>query len=114
LSELSLNQRFPPLPLTNQVRSSQQSTGKKQSGSQDGKDGKDGKDQPSNNIFAEIELLFDNDQEIPVCGGNNQLACQSLDELMIMQQLSQYAPPNPRFHGPKLLALASSINRFKD
>jgi hypothetical protein len=111
LSELSLNQRFPALPLTNQVASSQQSTGKKQSSSQNGKDGRE---QSSNNIFAEIELLFDNDKEIPVCGGDNQLACQSLDELMIMQQLSQYAPPNPKFHGPKLLALTSSINRFKD
>ena len=90
------------------MKSSQQSAGKKQSGSQNGKD------QPSDNIFAEIELLFDDKQEIPVCGGNNQLACQSLDELMIMQQLFQYAPPNPKFHGPKLLALASSINRFKD
>ena len=114
MSELSLNQRFPTLPLTNQVASSQQSAGKKQSSSQNGKERKDGREQPSNNIFAEIELLFDNDEEIPVCGGNNQLACQSLDELMIMQQLSQYVPPNPKFHGPKLLALASSINRFKD
>lgn len=108
MSELSLNQRFPPLPLSNQVASSQQSTGNKQSDSQEGKE------QPSNNIFAEIELLFDNDPEIPVCGGDNQLACQSLDELMIMQQLSQYAPPNPKFHGPKLLALAAAINRFKE
>jgi len=108
LSELSLNQRFPPQPLTNQVTSSQQSAGKKQSGS------REGDEQSPKNAFAEIELLFDNEQEIPVCGGNNQLACQSLDELMIMQQLSQYAPPNPKFHGPKLLALASSINQFED
>jgi len=108
LSELSLNQRFPPANLAKQVTSSQQSAGKKQSGSQDGNE------QPPKNVFAEIELLFDNEQEIPVCGGDNQLACQSLDELMIMQQLSQHSPPIPSFHGPKLLALTSSIDRYKD
>ena len=108
MSELSLNQRFPPAPQAYQVQSTHQSTDNQQSNSQDSQD------QQSENLFAEVALLFDNESEIPVSGGNNQLVCQSLDELMIMQKLSQLAPPIPTFHGPKLMALTSSIDQYKD
>jgi hypothetical protein len=107
LTDLTLNQRFPPRTETRAVNPSYQS-------GQGSHTHDDNSPQSGENSYADIELLFDQDKPIPPSAGNNQLACQSLGELMLVQQLSESGLPIPSFHGPKLNKLATSLLRYKD
>jgi hypothetical protein len=107
LPDLTLNQRFPPRTETRAVNPSYQS-------GQGSHTHDENNPRSDENSYADIELLFDKDRQIPPSAGNNQLACQSLGELMLVQQLSESSLPIPSFHGPKLDKLASSLLRYKD
>jgi hypothetical protein len=107
LSDLTLNQRFPPQTGTRAAKPSYQS-------GQGSHTHDENNPQRGENSYPDIELLFDKDTQTPPSAGNNQLACQSLGELMLVQQLSESSLPIPSFHGPKLDKLASSLRRYKD